>query len=236
MKRVTYIISDIDKALAFEWIASNINKEKYSLDFILLNNDTSALEKFLITKGKKVTRLNYLPGWRMVLTLIPLMRILRANRPNVIHTHLRVASILGLLSGYILRINKRIFTRHHAASNHKYFEHAVKQDKFLTFLSTDVVSISDVVSNVLIEWEGASPNKVHKIPHGFDLAMFENVSQHKAESLRKKYVQNAEGPIVGIISRYLELKGIEYTIEAFIKFSRDEPNSALDIGECDWAL
>jgi hypothetical protein len=47
MKNVTYIISDIDKAIAFEWIVEQIDKTKINLSFILINSTNSFLEKYL---------------------------------------------------------------------------------------------------------------------------------------------------------------------------------------------
>ena len=47
MIKVTYIVSNIDKALSFEWIAKYLDKDLFLLSFILLNNDTSELGSFL---------------------------------------------------------------------------------------------------------------------------------------------------------------------------------------------
>ena len=56
--KVCYIISDIQKSFAFEWIASRI-KGKYDLSFILLNPGDSPLEQFLLKNKIEVIRIPY---------------------------------------------------------------------------------------------------------------------------------------------------------------------------------
>ncbi len=42
-KSITYIVSNIDKALTFEWVAEFLDTSRFSLSFILLNPGDSAL-------------------------------------------------------------------------------------------------------------------------------------------------------------------------------------------------
>jgi hypothetical protein len=58
-KKITYLISDIDRSIAFEWIVESIDRTKFELSFILFNNKDSFLEKFLIRAGIKVKRIPY---------------------------------------------------------------------------------------------------------------------------------------------------------------------------------
>ena len=41
MKKIAYIISFVNKSVSFEWTVELLNKEKYELTFILLNNQNS---------------------------------------------------------------------------------------------------------------------------------------------------------------------------------------------------
>lgn len=227
MKKLTYIVSDINKALAFEWIAANLNKEKFNLNFILLNKQDSQLETFLKEKEIPVRRIKLYHGWKMIFTFFPLWFELIRMRPDIIHTHLRYASLLGITAGYFAGINSRIHTRHHAASNHTYYPHAVKHDKWVSRWSTKVVSISDVVTDVLVNWEGVSKDKLIKIPHGFDLDLFYHPDSVKVEALKQKYIPHAKGPVIGMISRYMHLKGVEYGIEAFKDIRNEYPTAHL---------
>ena len=56
---ITYIISNVNKALAFEWISTYLNKNDFNLNFILLNPGDSELEEFLKSNKIKVDRIKY---------------------------------------------------------------------------------------------------------------------------------------------------------------------------------
>jgi len=227
MKKVHYIISDIDKALAFEWIALNLNQEEIELTFILLNTKNTELERFLNQHNKSVKRIYLHNRLWLLITWLNLFFYLLKKRPAIIHTHMRNTAILGISAGFVAGIKTRINTRHHSTSNHLYYPHAVKHDRIINRLCTHVVAISDIVSETLIQREGLSPKKVIKIPHGFDLLRFQEVNPHEVIALRKKYIPNVTGPVIGMISRYMELKGHIYTIEAFGNLLLKHPHAHL---------
>lgn len=227
MKKVTYIISDIDKALAFEWIAAHLDRSKFKLVFILLNKGNSQLENFLKENKIPVLRIKLYHGWKMIFTFFPLWIRLILTRPQIIHTHLRYASLLGITAGYLSGIKSRIHTRHNSSFHNIYHPHAVKTDKWVSRLSTKVISISDVVTDVLVNWEHTPLEKIIKIPHGFDLKLFQNVPNDRVENLRLKYVPENTSIVIGMISRYITWKGCEYGIEAFSVFLKKNPNAHL---------
>ena len=55
-KKITCIISNINKVLAFGRIADNLNKKKFILNFVLLNSENSVPEYFLRAKHIPVHR------------------------------------------------------------------------------------------------------------------------------------------------------------------------------------
>jgi glycosyltransferase involved in cell wall biosynthesis len=227
LKRVTYIVSDIDKALAFEWVALQLDKERFALSFILLNRGNSDLENFLIDRAIPVKRIHLNLGWKLIFPFTGLWLQLLKSRPDIIHTHLRYASLLGITAGFFAGIKTRIHTRHNSSFHNIYHPHAVKTDKWVSWLSTKIVSISDVVTDVLVNWESTPANKVVKIPHGFDLGYFHNVSEIHVRALKAKYNVQANRPVIGMISRYIEWKGVIYGIEAFQKVRETYPDALL---------
>lgn len=220
-------MSDIDKALAFEWVAMNLPASSIKLSYILLNNNASTLEKELINNNIPVKRVHLHTGFLMVITWFRLFLELLVKRPDVIHTHMRYATLLGISAGYLAGIKSKIHTRHYSTSNHMYFPHAVKHDLIINKLSDKVVSISDVVTNTLVEKENLNPEKIVKIPHGFDLSSFEKPNPEAITNLKLKYLANVNGPVIGIISRYIELKGHLYAIRAFKEVLLKFPNAHL---------
>ncbi|MEY5049228.1 MAG: hypothetical protein RLZZ175_2587 [Bacteroidota bacterium] len=224
---ITYIVSNIDKALAFEWIAYKLDKEKFNLSFILLNPGDSALETYLKLIDVKVERMLYTSKFDLPIVIFKLILFFIKNKTKIVHCHLFDACIAGLIASKLLFMKKRIFTRHYSTNHHDYYPNAVKYDKFINYLATDIVSISKNVSKVLINKENVNPDKIHLIHHGFDLKAFNEVENSRIVQIREKYKIPENKYIVGVISRYVELKGLQYIIPAFASFLKQNPNSFL---------
>lgn len=96
IKNVTYIISNIDKALAFEWISSYLNKEEFNLNFILLNAGDSDLERYFIQNKIKVDRITYRGKKSLFKAVIKTYRLLKKYKTDIVHTHLFDATWLAL--------------------------------------------------------------------------------------------------------------------------------------------
>lgn len=225
---LTYVISDIDKALAFEWIAEEIDKSKYNLSFILLNKKPNCdLERWLIERQIPVCYVHYEGKKHFFSAFWRVRKILLQLKTQIVHCHLFDASLIGLLAAKTLGIKKRIFTRHYATFHHEYFPRAVYYDRFINSLATHIVAISRNVEKVLIEKENVKPEKIHLVHHGFKLEMFENVSPKEVETLQINYNLQNKYPVIGVIARWIHLKGIQYIIPAFTKLLEIYPNAHL---------
>jgi glycosyltransferase involved in cell wall biosynthesis len=227
MKKVAYIVSNIDKALAFEWVASYIDKTKFDLFFILINPASSELEEYLKKNDIKVYRISYSSKKDLLSGIYQCTNILRKEKAEVIHCHLFAACMIGLISGKLLGIKKRIYTRHHAMFHLLNFPRAVYIDKLMNFLATDIIAISQNVKEILIQYENVKEDKIREVHHGFVLEHFGNPDAKSIASLKLKYNPDNKMPVIGVISRYTEGKGIQYTIAAFKKLLRDFPEAYL---------
>ncbi len=224
--KITYILSDIDKAISFEWISEYIESSRFDLSFILLNSEKTYLYQwllknniechFIIHNGKK----SYLKSSFKVL------KTLRKIKPDVIHAHLFDANLIGLTCAKLLGVKKRIYTRHHSTFHHDNFPKAVKYDKWSNWLATNIIAISKNVENVLINFENVDKDKITLIHHGFDLSKFKNPNLEDIKSLKEKYKIN-NSPTIGVVARYINLKGHKYIIEAFHQVLKKHPKAIL---------
>lgn len=165
---------------------------------------------------------------RYPLVFLKLLLHFMQRRPEIVHAHLFEAGFLSMPAALLAGIPQRIFTRHHATYHAEYFPHMVKYDRLINFLSTSIVSISSNVTEVLIENEHVNPRKIHTIPHGFDFKPFQNVPITRVAGLQKQYgIGTDHHPVVGVISRFVELKGIQYIIPAFIELRKEHPEAHL---------
>jgi len=225
--KVCYIISDINKALAFEWVAEYLDKDEFELHFLLINQGGSVLENFLIDNSFRFKRITSEGKKSIPVSIFKISKYLKKNKIEVVHCHLFEANIVGLIAAKLVAIKKRIYTRHHSTFHHLYFPRAVWYDRFINWLATDIIAISENVEKVLIEKENVKPSKIHLIQHGFDLEGFKNGNEEKIQKLKLKYNSNEKLPVIGVISRYFSLKGIQYTIPAFATLLQKYPNAYL---------
>lgn len=225
--KIVYIISNINKAIAFEWIAEELDKTKFELNFILLNPKESYLEEYLNKLNINVKRINYNSKRDISLSILRIIYFLLLNKPSVVHTHLFDASFIGLIAAKLCGIKKRIYTRHYSTYHHDFFPNAVKWDKLNNKFATRIIAISEVVKDVLISKEGVAPEKISLVYHGFKLNKFSGYDNDVIEKLKSKYNPTNKRPVIGVISRFTELKGIQFIIPAFSKLLNQYPDALL---------
>lgn len=228
MQNLCYFISDVNKSSNIEWMIKYIDKKKFTLFCIVFSNTQTELELFLRANNIIFLRLNAGKS-KVFKNILTSRRFLKEHKISVIHCHLFEACIVGMLSGYTVSlVKKRIHTRHNSTIHHDYFPHAVKYDKLINYLSTHIISISDVVTDVLVNLEKVSRAKITKIYHGFDFKDLEYLSNENLENVCKKYsLDPAKEFYIGSISRFVEYKGVNYTVAAFEKILEKIPTAKL---------
>jgi len=226
-RKVIYIISQIDKAIGFEWITENLDRSRFDLSFILLNEKPSFLAQYLTAKNIPVHELAF-SGRKQDLPrlLFKVINLLRREKPDVIHTHMYIADLLGQFAGRLLGIKKRVYTRHSSNESRKYHKKQ-RIDRIVNSLSTHVIAISENVKNILHKEENVPLESIRMIHHGFDLESFDNIPRAAIEELEAKYNPRHKKPVIGVVARYSHWKGIQYAIEAFKKLLADYPNARL---------
>jgi glycosyltransferase involved in cell wall biosynthesis len=225
--KICYIISDINKAIAFEWIANSFREQGVELSFVLINPGPSALEDFLQANKFQAFRITCRGKKDWPRVLFRTRQLLREWRPDIIHCHLLTASILGLIAARSAGIRDRIYTRHHSSLHHVYFRKGIFWDKLTNLMATRVVAISGVVRSILIDWEGVQASKIVLIPHGFRLKDFAPADPAMRTVWRAKNGIPAGVTVVGVVSRLTEWKGVQYIIPAFRDFLLQDPDAVL---------
>ncbi len=223
--KVTYVISAVEKSLGFEWTLSGL-KEAYDLDVILLNPHSSSFESFLQREGIHYRRRGIVGVLQKLTTFVWLINYFFKNRPQIVHCHLYEAGYLGITAAWLTGIKKRIYTRHYSLIHHIQYPKGLRIDKWINQKATHLVAVSGVVRSVMIDREKVPEEKVVTIPHGFHLREFQEVSPERVELVRQKHGINGQ-PVVGMISRFTELKGIQYVIQAFERILPTIPDAQL---------
>jgi glycosyltransferase involved in cell wall biosynthesis len=228
IKTIVYCVSDIEKALAFEWIVENLDSKKTKLIFILINSSsTSPLVEFLHQKKTKCYQLYFTNNLNYIKLIWNIYLILKREHADGIHCHLLKANIAGLTAAYLAKLPIRIYTRHHSDFNYIYSPKGIWIDKYCNKIATKIIAISKVVEDILLHKEKVPFQKVQIIHHGFDLNYFKSPSSRILDKLKAQYNPLHKSPVIGVISRFTEYKGLQYTIPAFHKLLETHPNALL---------
>jgi len=223
--KTTYIISDIDKAVYFEETALELRNQGVDVTFLLINCAPDGLTLFLKQNNFRVFELSC---GKLIHSLRPIWKckkILDEIKPDVVHCHLAHANWVGLWGAKLCGIKKRIYTRHSGEPlNIGRKEQII--DKIQNRLATGIIAISKTIESLLIR-QGVPENKISLIHHGFQLSKFDELPAQEIDRIKKAYNPNGNSPVIGVVARWMEWKGVQYTIEAFTQLLETHPNALL---------
>jgi len=225
--KVCYIISDIDKAVYFEQTALELRKKGLDISYILINCTDKKLHIFLKENDFPVFTLETASLLRSRKAIMDCKAILDQLQIGSVHCHLAQANWVGLWAAKRAGIKTRIYTRHSGEPLKLHWKERII-DKIQNRLATRIVAISKNIDE-LLDKQGVPKSKRVIIHHGFNLERFSNPDRQEVERIKNQYNPDDLKPTIGVISRWLELKGIQYIIPAFEKLLKDYPNAQLSL-------
>lgn len=225
-KKLCYIVSDIDTSHLVDANIRFLDPEKYEITAVFTGKKVPKLFETLEADGFAVKFYKSRGKIDLPALTFKLVKLFGEIEPDIVHTHLFHATAAGLTAARFKNVRQRVHTRHHSVEAHFYHPHAVYYDRYFNRISTDIVAITDLVAEILIGWEKVAPEKVVVVKHGFDWKYFDE-ARRSSNDLKEKYDLTGAYPVVGVISRHIHWKGIQYTIPAFKKLLEKYPNAKL---------
>ena len=148
--------------------------------------------------------------------LLGLVRLMRAWRPAIVHTHTAKAGFLGRVAARIARVPTVVHTFHgHVLRG--YFP-PVKQALFrrletlLASAADAIVAVSDSVKQDLVQLGVARAAKIHVIPLGLELAPL--AGELPRGALRREAGIADAIPLVGMVGRLVPIKDVPTFLRA----------------------
>ncbi len=172
-----------------------------------------------ITKfpGMQVERGILLPGLgrelhplKDISNLLALIRIVRRERPDIIHTHTAKAGAVGRVAGVLCGVPILIHT-FHGHVFHGYFSPLKTPifkliEKTLAAFTTRVITISPAQKEEIQSLLGLSEKKFVVIPLGFNLDKFEKCKELSSGEFRKAINAGPEDVVITIVGRIVPIK------------------------------
>jgi glycosyltransferase involved in cell wall biosynthesis len=165
---------------------------------------------------------------RDLVTAYRLWRVVRRERPDVVHTHKAKAGAIGRLVALAARVPVRVHT-YHGHVFHGYFG-PLKTQLFLTIervlakVTTRLVTPSQkLVDELSATYRIAGADKFDVVPLGFDLAPFAACEQHRGQ-LRRRLGVGDDAKLIAIVGRMVPVKDHATFIAAAQILARRRPD------------
>jgi glycosyltransferase involved in cell wall biosynthesis len=142
-------------------------------------------------------------------------------RPDVVHTHLCDADLIGIVTARALGVRSCCSTVHSfsffAAPRHRW-----RYRRLLAPLARRFFAVSRALADFLVRECRLPAARVRALPNGVDTARFAPPPHPMARP--------APGPTIGVLARLDERKGLAYLLQAMAQIRRDVPEARLVVG------
>jgi len=150
-----------------------------------------------------------------------LMGLIRSERPDVVHTHLRKSDLVGQLCAGLAGVPVRVSTGHNTDPWRKSAP-LTAVHRLCTRRCQRVIAVSQEVHDYFVTTGAYRPEKVVTIENGIDLERFD---PERVTALDRKSAWGVapESPIIGVIGRLEPQKGHAVLLEAAAAVTREAP-------------
>lgn len=165
------------------------------------------------------------------IVLWKLIRIIRREKPDIIHTHTAKAGTVGRIAALIALPGrkKQVYHTFHGHVFHSYFSPRKTRafiliEQFLGRFTNRLIAVSDQTKKELVEFKIAAPDKIAVIPLGLDLNPFAESERFRGE-LRSELNLPAGAVLVGLVARLVPVKDIKTFLCAVGCIADSHPNA-----------
>jgi glycosyltransferase involved in cell wall biosynthesis len=165
-------------------------------------------------------------GPRELRALVRLYRVMRQERPHVVHTHTAKAGFIGRLAARLARVPVVVHT-FHGHVLHGYYSplktHLLRRmEHGLARLTDGVIAVSEQVKRDLVTYGVAAAEHIRVIPLGLELDPFLESDPCRG-GFRRELQLNGVERLVGIVGRIFPIKNHRLFLEAAALVARENP-------------
>jgi glycosyltransferase involved in cell wall biosynthesis len=159
--------------------------------------------------------LNLLTGWRATRALV---RLMRAYKPDVVHTHTTSAGFYGRIAARIAGIPVVVHTLHEHPFRGYYNRLQtvlfIMMERIGARLSDSIITLSEGLRRELIDtYRVTTRNRINVLPVGFDLHTYAQTPR-RGGAFRGDWQIEADVPLIGVIGRLLPVKNLPLFLQA----------------------
>jgi glycosyltransferase involved in cell wall biosynthesis len=211
-------------------LVKGLNKDKFDIDIVTLRKP----EAFFDALANSAANVIELSGGKYnPFKFLSLIRLIKNNRVDVIHTHLTASRFLGVVAGS-LGGAKRIFSHDHSGDEYlrknKWMAKLViyPLDRILMRFTDRILAVSEATANFNISYKKIPRQKVSVFPNWIDVSRFLPDPNDRQE-LRQLWQIPESAFVVGSVGRLSCQKGYRYLVEAAAEILAEAPETVFVI-------
>jgi len=233
--KIVYLITGLDvggaEMLLWQFLR-NLDKKEFDLvvlSFIPTGNigsliekegirvESLGIEKYLNEKnGKNIFSIFLRVLYVFFVETPRLYFFIKTEKPDILHSHLFHANLLGRLVGHLAGVPVVVSTIHNVDFGGRLRELALS---YTNFLSDATIAISKNVSNKMIEKKVVPKDNLFVIQNGIDTDL-SNIEYHKTRiKIREELNINNKKKVLISVGRLVKQKGYPILIDALKKLS-----------------
>ena len=163
------------------------------------------------------------------LLLWRLRRALRKLSPSIVHTHLIHGDMYGYAAAKLAGVGAVVSSRHND-DQFRYRPRWRRLNRQLWRRLDAGIAISGAVADFARQIEGAPANKLHIVRYGMPYRWLSDEAIDCArQDLRAELHLPPDTPLLGMVCRLVQQKGIPYSLEALRRIQGDFPQARLVI-------
>jgi len=165
-------------------------------------------------------------GPREMRALVRLYRLMRQERPHVVHTHTAKAGFVGRLAARLARVPVVVHTFHghvlHGYYGLRKTQLLRRMERGLACLTDCIITVSEHVKRDLVTYGVAAADRIQVISLGLELDPFLDCGPYRGAFRRELQLNGAER-LVGIVGRIFPIKNHHLFLEAAALVAREDP-------------
>jgi len=211
---VLHFAESDDTSGFFAQLAKWHDRRRYRMVFGTLKPMAPWLREFMEREGVACMSCEARTRAEYGLGLARLIRYLRRERVDILHTHLFEPSAVGLVAAVFARTPHRVMTRHYSNYHTRIRKRwHVRMDQLCNRMSHAVVAVSQHTADHIVQEEGAPVEKVHVVLNGIDFSRIKVSDGDAPARLRREWCPEGSQLLV-VPGRLHPEKGQTYLFQA----------------------
>ena len=161
-------------------------------------------------------------------TLQDVMRIMKRERPHIVHTHTAKAGFVGRLAARLCRVPIVIHTFHGNVFSGYFGPRKTRVfigiEKNLARSTDRIIVLGEQQKREILSLGIGRENQYRVIPLGLDLEPFLHAEDLRGQLRRELSIDDAT-PLIGIVARLVPIKAIHLLLEAAVKVLSTHPDA-----------